>query len=76
MEPVSLDTPAKQDNFNRLIAQDAQRYFWTGEKDHFVSSCDLVFVVILGISISTIHIQPKGYIKEVFLPIFSTKKKK
>merc|ERR1719449_150034 len=31
MEPVSLDTPAKQDNFNRLIAQDAQRYFWTGE---------------------------------------------
>jgi len=35
MEPVSLDTPAKQDNFNRLIAQDAQRYFWTGgEVDH------------------------------------------
>ena len=31
MEPVSLDSPAKQDNFNRLIAQDAQRYFWTGE---------------------------------------------
>merc|ERR1712027_28187 len=30
MEPVSLDSPAKQDNFNRLIAQDAQRYFWTG----------------------------------------------
>merc|ERR1719189_840006 len=30
MEPVSLDTPAKQDAFNRLIAQDAQRYFWTG----------------------------------------------
>ena len=36
MEPVSLDTPAKQDNFNRLIAQDAQRYFWTGEKDRLV----------------------------------------
>jgi len=35
MEPVSLDTPAKQDQFNRLIAQDAQRYFWTGgEVDH------------------------------------------
>jgi hypothetical protein len=32
MEPVSLDSPAKQDNFNRLIAQDAQRYFWTGEQ--------------------------------------------
>ena len=32
MEPVSLDSPAKQDNFNRLIAQDAQRYFWTGER--------------------------------------------
>ena len=31
MYPVSLDSPAKQDNFNRLIAQDAQRYFWTGE---------------------------------------------
>eukprot|EP00090_Calanus_glacialis_P033272 TRINITY_DN551_c0_g1_i2.p1 TRINITY_DN551_c0_g1~~TRINITY_DN551_c0_g1_i2.p1 ORF type:complete len:302 (+),score=73.12 TRINITY_DN551_c0_g1_i2:33-938(+) len=30
MEPVSLDSPAKQDAFNRLIAQDAQRYFWTG----------------------------------------------
>jgi len=30
MEPVSLDTPAKQDEFNRLVAQDAQRYFWTG----------------------------------------------
>merc|ERR1719481_481986 len=30
MEPVSLNTPAKQDTFNRLIAQDAQRYFWTG----------------------------------------------
>jgi len=30
MEPVSLDSPAKQDQFNRLIAQDAQRYFWTG----------------------------------------------
>lgn len=30
MEPVSLDTPAKQDEFNRLIAQDAQRFFWTG----------------------------------------------
>lgn len=35
MEPVSLDSPEKQDNFNRLIAQDAQRYFWTGgEVDH------------------------------------------
>ena len=32
MEPVSLDTPAKQDAFNRLIAQDAQRYFWTGQR--------------------------------------------
>ena len=64
MEPVSLDTPAKQDNFNRLIAQDAQRYFWTGEKDHFVSS---------GISLST---QPREYLKEAFLPTFSTKKKK
>ena len=31
MEPVSLDSPAKQDQFNRLIAQDAQRYFWTGQ---------------------------------------------
>lgn len=30
MVPVSLDTIAKQDEFNRLIAQDAQRYFWTG----------------------------------------------
>ena len=30
MEPVSLDTPAKQNEFNRLIAQDAQRFFWTG----------------------------------------------
>jgi len=30
MEPVSLDSPAKQDEFNRLIASDAQRYFWTG----------------------------------------------
>jgi len=30
MEPVSLDTPQKQDWFNQLIAQDAQRYFWTG----------------------------------------------
>lgn len=30
MEPVSLDSPAKQDEFNRLIAQDAQRFFWTG----------------------------------------------
>jgi len=36
MEPVSLDTPARQDEFNRLIAQDAQRYFWTGGiVDHF-----------------------------------------
>merc|ERR1712158_61835 len=33
MEPVSLDSPAKQVNFNRLIAQDAQRYFWTGGAD-------------------------------------------
>ena len=33
MYPVSLDSPAKQDNFNRLIAQDAQRYFWTGERE-------------------------------------------
>ena len=33
MYPVSLDSPAKQDNFNRLIAQDAQRYFWTGEHE-------------------------------------------
>ena len=55
MEPVSLDTPAKQDNFNRLIAQDAQRYFWTGEKDRFVSSSDLVFDVMLGTSLSTIY---------------------
>merc|ERR1712027_102055 len=30
MEPVSLDTPEKQNEFNRLIAQDAQRFFWTG----------------------------------------------
>jgi len=30
MSPVSLDSPAKQDEFNRLIAQDTQRYFWTG----------------------------------------------
>jgi len=30
MEPVSLDSPQKQDEFNSLIAQDAQRYFWTG----------------------------------------------
>jgi len=30
MEPVSLDSPAKQDEFNRLIAAGAQRYFWTG----------------------------------------------
>jgi len=30
MEPVSLDSPAKQDHFNALTAQDAQRYFWTG----------------------------------------------
>lgn len=30
MEPVSLDTPDKQNEFNRLIAQDAQRFFWTG----------------------------------------------
>lgn len=30
MEPVSLDSPPKQDEFNRLIASDAQRYFWTG----------------------------------------------
>ena len=76
MEPVSLDTPAKQDNFNRLIAQDAQRYFWTGEKDQLVSSCDLVFDVILGISLSTVYKKPKWYLKKVFLPIFSTKKKK
>merc|ERR1712203_1210879 len=40
MEPVSLDSPAKQDNFNRLIAQDAQRYFWTGgEVDHATRLC-------------------------------------
>merc|ERR1712168_655217 len=30
MEPVSLDSPAKQDEFNRLVAFGAQRYFWTG----------------------------------------------
>lgn len=30
MEAVSLDSPEKQDEFNRLIAQDAQRFFWTG----------------------------------------------
>lgn len=30
MEPVSLDSPAKQDAFNSLIASDAQRFFWTG----------------------------------------------
>ena len=30
MEPVSLDTPEKQNEFNRMIAQDAQRFFWTG----------------------------------------------
>ena len=30
MEPVSLDTAEKQNEFNRLIAQDAQRFFWTG----------------------------------------------
>jgi len=30
MVPVSLDTPNKQNLFNKLIAQDAQRYFWTG----------------------------------------------
>jgi len=30
MKPVSLDSPDKQDEFNRLIASDAQRYFWTG----------------------------------------------
>jgi len=30
MQPVSLDTPAKMNEFNRLIAQDAQRFFWTG----------------------------------------------
>merc|ERR1712106_292390 len=35
MEPVTLNTPNKQDTFNRLIAQDAQRYMWTGgEVDH------------------------------------------
>ena len=30
MQPVSLDTPEKMNEFNRLIAQDAQRFFWTG----------------------------------------------
>ena len=43
MEPVSLDSPAKQDNFNRLIAQDAQRYFWTGENTNDNSNTALEF---------------------------------
>ena len=74
MEPVSLDTPAKQDNFNRLIAQDAQRYFWTGEKDHFVSSSDLVFDVMLGTSLSTIY-SLEGILR-MHSSHFRTKKKK
>merc|ERR1712106_742268 len=38
MEPVSLNTREKQDEFNRLIASGAQRYFWTGGEVHHENS--------------------------------------
>merc|ERR1739848_277803 len=30
MQPISLDTPAKERHFTGLVAQERQKYFWTG----------------------------------------------
>merc|ERR1739848_483599 len=30
MQPLSLDTPAKERHFTGLVAQERQKYFWTG----------------------------------------------
>ena len=32
MEPISIDSRDKENHFLGLIAQDRQRYFWTGGK--------------------------------------------
>ena len=70
MEPVSLDSPAKQDNFNRLIAQDAQRYFWTGENTFDNSNTVLDFFTLgKGNLLRTCEIVKFSFVELIYIEL-------